>query len=104
MRLTPLLWIRFTIASRRAFWHTTGISSRLLAKARARDAEHAEDLLVSVCAAFWRLKSGNDKFWSGQPFLPSTLNASGIWDRVLESMRRDEMPEEVRAIIAGEIA
>jgi hypothetical protein len=57
-----------------------------------------------VCAAFWRLKSGNDKFWSGQPFLPSTLNASGIWDRVLESMRRDEMPEEVRAIIAGEIA
>jgi hypothetical protein len=62
----------------------------LIAKAEARDKEHAEDLLISVCAAFWKLKCGTDKFWQGQPFLPSALNSSSIWDRVIETMRSQE--------------
>lgn len=74
---------------------------KLFDKARARDSEHTEDLLVSVCAQFWKLKQGNDKFWRSQPFLPSALNASSIWDRVIESMRRDEVPADVKAIIEG---
>jgi hypothetical protein len=73
----------------------------LIEKARARDKDNAKDLLVSVCAAFWKLKQGTDKFWQGQPFLPSALNASSIWDRVLESMRREEIPPDVLAIIEG---
>lgn len=31
---------------------------------------------------FLKLTKGTDKFWSSQPFTPSTLAASGIWDRV----------------------
>jgi hypothetical protein len=71
----------------------------LMEKAQARDANNAEDLLVSVCAAFWKLKTSGDKFWSSQPFLPSALNSSSIWDRVLESMRVDEVDPEILAII-----
>jgi hypothetical protein len=76
----------------------------LIAKARARDAEHAEGLLASVCTQFWKLKSGTDKFWTGQPFLPSALNSSSIWDRVLESMRDEKVDPELLAIIRGEKA
>jgi hypothetical protein len=36
---------------------------------------------------FWELKIGKDRFWKSQPFLPSALNAGGIFDRVLETFR-----------------
>lgn len=78
--------------------------NELLEKAKAREAEHHEDLLVSVCARFWKLKQEDQTpkgFWRSQPFLPSALNASSIWDRVLESMRRDEGQEEALKLVEG---
>lgn len=74
----------------------------LIAKARARDAPNAEGLLASVCTQFWRLKQGTDKFWRGQPFLPSALNCAAIWDRVLESMRTEEIDPDILAIVRRE--
>jgi predicted phage replisome organizer len=74
---------------------------QLIGRARARDGEKAEDLLVSVCKQFWKLKQSGDKFWSGQPFTPSTLNTVSIWDRVLESMRSEEVDPELQAIMDG---
>lgn len=76
----------------------------LIKKARARDAYHAEDLLVSVCAAFWKLKQSDTSargFWRSQPFTPSALNSGAIWDRVLESMRREEVDPAVAELITG---
>jgi|GEM_PF-6958100 len=35
----------------------------------------------------WRLKNSADRFYRDQPFVPSTLNASGIWDRVAEQLK-----------------
>jgi predicted phage replisome organizer len=75
---------------------------QLIKRAKARDKENATELLVGVCAAFWKLKTGGDKFWRGQPFTPSTLNTVSLWDRVLESMRADEVDPEIEAIIRGE--
>lgn len=78
--------------------------NELLDKAKARDSEHYEGLLVSVCTQFWKLKQEDQTpkgFWRGQPFLPSALNASSIWDRVLESMRRDEGQEEALKLVEG---
>ena len=55
--------------------------------------------------AFWALKQTGNEFWKGQPFLSSALNASGIWDRVLETMRNQEAAAdpEALAIASGEI-
>lgn len=78
---------------------------RLIDKARAREPVHFEDLLISVCRAFKRLKESDTSsrgFWRGTPFLPSALASDGIWDRVLETMRNDEVPEWMRKMIAGE--
>ena len=74
----------------------------LIAKARARDADHHQDLLVSVCAQFWKLKQGTEKFWTEKPFLPHIL-ANKLWDMVLETMRREELDPAVKAIIEGGI-
>jgi hypothetical protein len=62
----------------------------LIAKAKARAPDGEAAFLVSMLDGFWKLKCSSDKFWHGQPFLPSALNASGIWDRVLETMRNEE--------------
>lgn len=35
-----------------------------------------------ICETFYQLTSSQDKFWSKQPFLPSTLIAQGIFSRV----------------------
>lgn len=62
----------------------------LLKKAKARAPDDPDSLLHAMLEAFWKLRCGDDKFWKGQPFLPSTLNSSAIWDRVLEMMRNKE--------------
>jgi hypothetical protein len=59
----------------------------LISKARARDPTDPRGFLKVVCGTFSRLKASGDKFWRGQPFLPSALNASGIFDRVIEEAR-----------------
>lgn len=55
----------------------------LIEKARALYADDPGDFLRMMLAEFQRLRRSGDKFWKGQPYLPSALNASGIWDRVL---------------------
>lgn len=42
---------------------------------------------MNMLDEFWRLRSNGDAFWNQQPFLPSALNANGIFTRVLEKLR-----------------
>lgn len=73
----------------------------IIEKATARNPDDPAALVGAMLTAFWKLKQSGDKFYSSQPFTPSALNASGIWDRVLEMMRRDELDPEIAAIIKG---
>jgi uncharacterized protein YdaU (DUF1376 family) len=74
----------------------------IITKAKARSLDDPEGFCQAMLEAFWSLKTSGDKFWSGQPFLPSALNSSGIWDRVLESLRAndpaDDMAETLRCM------
>jgi hypothetical protein len=54
----------------------------LIEKARIRG--DPEVVLPAMIRTFWRLKNGREEFFQKQPFLPSALNASGIWPRVME--------------------
>lgn len=73
----------------------------LIKKAKAREGDNAEALVGQMIHAFWKLRCNGDKFWSGQPFTPSALNASGIWDRVLETLRnKEKMVDPVAMAIA----
>jgi len=60
---------------------------QIIKKATARKPEDTELFVKDMISRFWELKTSKDKFWSSQPFLPSSLNATGIWDRVLETFR-----------------
>ena len=54
-----------------------------------------EDEIRAMLETFLSLTKGTDKFWSSQPFTPSTLAASGIWDRVkieAEKQRKSNDP------------
>ena len=59
----------------------------IIKKARIRSPDAYDDLIRQMMEKLWELKSSGDRFWSKQPFLPSSLNAAGIWDRVLEEFR-----------------
>ncbi len=74
----------------------------LITKCRIRTPDNPEDFAKQVLETFWQLRQGRDKYWRGQPFLPSALNASGIWPRVLEEMR-EVIPDEFQESIAEEI-
>jgi hypothetical protein len=41
-----------------------------------------EQIIKLMLETFLTLTKSTDKFWSTQPYTPSTLAASGIWDRV----------------------
>lgn len=70
------------------------------AKHRAREPTEVAPLLRQMVNRFWELKvRGNDRFWSAQPFLPSALNASGIFDRVLETFRVNPVSTGVEEVI-----
>jgi hypothetical protein len=74
----------------------------LMAKAKARHPDDPASLIHAMLAAFWKLKqtdTSSKGFWKGQPFLPSAL--SSLWDRVLETMRSDQVDPEVMKIIQG---
>lgn len=57
--------------------------------ARVRNKASPADFLRQTIETFYRLHTGRDKFWKKQPFLPSVLNSSGIWPRVLEEAKTD---------------
>ena len=77
---------------------------QIIKKATARKPEDAEDFIKDMISRFWELKTSKDKFWSSQPFLPSSLNATGIWDRVLETFRESssEMTQEEFDLLADQ--
>lgn len=62
----------------------------LIEKAKKRFPEDPPGFIKKVLEAFWTLKKTGNDFWKGQPFLPSVLNSSSIWPRVLEQMREQE--------------
>jgi hypothetical protein len=74
----------------------------LIKKASARAPENAEAFLAQMIAEFWKQKETSNAFWKGQPFLPSALNASSIWDRVLEQLRVEQPDPTSMAIARGE--
>jgi len=55
----------------------------------------------AVMEAFIELKRGGGRFWQEQPFLPSVLNSEGIWPRVLETMKTEEVDPEALATLEG---
>jgi hypothetical protein len=66
---------------------------KLISKAQTVSPDNWEDLLARMLAEFWRIKTSGreqDAFLAKQPFLPSALNSSGIWPRVLENLRSTE--------------
>ena len=68
----------------------------IIKKATERKPDDVESFIKDMITRFWDLKTSKDKFWSSQPFLPSTLNSVGLWDRVLETFRTEstEMTQE----------
>lgn len=68
----------------------------LIEKARARSPDSPGEFLEAMIQIFEALRR-TDKFYKGHPFLPSALNSSGIWDRVLsEAQSRWEEEEQSR--------
>lgn len=71
---------------------------------KANDRDDPEGFAKAVLVTFWRLTHSQDKFWRGQPFLPSVLNSGGIWSRVLkelENAQADTLSPEIQEIIRG---
>ena len=63
---------------------------QLIKKATARSPDNPTAFVKAMCEQFWKLKT-EDPFIGKQPFLPSALNSSGIWPRVLETLRTQEV-------------
>ena len=61
---------------------------QLIEKAKARDPCNPEVFILGMIACFKALRDSDKKFFGGQPFLPSALNASGIFDRVLSEAQK----------------
>ncbi len=67
-------------------------------KALARDSP--DEFAKRVLVTFWRMVHSNDKFYRAQPFLPSTLNAGGIWPRVLKQLENESAADDLDDEIA----
>lgn len=61
----------------------------IIKKATEREPDDVEQFIKDMITRLWEMKESKDKFWSSQPFLPSTLNSVGLWDRVLETFRTE---------------
>ena len=49
---------------------------------------------TEIGITFNALKASGDKFWKGQPFLPSVLATPGIFDRIIEAGRSEQKAAE----------
>ena len=52
-----------------------------------------EEFIKKAIVVFWYLTHGNDKLFKDQPFLPSVMNSSGLWPRVMKRMEQIEGQE-----------
>ncbi|MCK5614012.1 hypothetical protein KAR91_69760 [Candidatus Pacearchaeota archaeon] len=69
-------------------WKKEGAGIKgLIKKARQRNSENPEVFIQSMIEKFYTMTNNGDKFWKGQPFLPSSLNGSSIFDRVLKKIQ-----------------
>ena len=73
---------------------------RLIKYCKQQFPDDVENGARQMMRQFWELRKTGDTFWAGQPFIPSALSSGGIWDRVLEQFREDEIPEELREYYA----
>ncbi len=73
----------------------------LIQKAEKRFREDPGGFIQRVIEGFYEMTCSNEKFWKDQPFLPSALNASGIFDRVLKRLQDSEVHEDEFHIIEG---
>ena len=70
----------------------------IISKAQARDPTNPGGFAEGMIETFAKLRKKDRKFYGKQPFLPSSLNASGIWDRVLtEAYERYQRAQAVAA-------
>ncbi len=56
---------------------------------KTKEKENPSDFMKSFFMTFGRLKRDGGKFWSSQPWLPSTLASGGIYPRIVEEMKRE---------------
>jgi len=59
----------------------------IIEKSSRASPENPAGCAERMIGELWRLKNSGDRFYRDQPFVPSTLNASGIWDRVAEQLK-----------------
>ena len=67
----------------------------LITQAMARAPDDPQDFLKRLLETFLEMTKNGDKFWKQQPFLPSVLNASGIFDRVLKQMENRQPVDDL---------
>jgi hypothetical protein len=74
----------------------------IIKKAEAKAGDDAEVFIQQMMEQFWKMKSSGEKWWKDRPFLPSTLNSSGVWDQVLERIK-DNKPSSDSMDVVNEI-
>lgn len=70
----------------------------LISKARIRAPDDPETFLEGMIRMFEYLRS-TDKFYKSHPFLPSSLNSSGIWDRVMNAAEQRWKEEQAAQVV-----
>jgi hypothetical protein len=68
----------------------------IIAKAHSIASGHEKEFLTVMCLTYYKLTQEGNEFWKGQPFLPSALNAFGIWPRVMKQVQNKA--EQERAV------
>lgn len=71
----------------------------LIKKARGQSPDNPAGFIHAMLEVFYRLRRSGDRFWRGQPFLPSALNSSGIFDRVLDQLAESQGDEEIEELL-----
>ena len=57
---------------------------------KARGLGDPVEVIPAILGEFRELKIHGDAFWKSQPFLPSVINAGGIWPRILEVVEKNK--------------
>jgi hypothetical protein len=78
-----------------------GIVKKIRSHLDTEDSEALQSAAHQLLDTFWRLTQSADKFWGGQPFTPSVLNSSGIFDRVLKQLGHQQPSAEFLEVLKG---
>jgi len=75
-------------------WGKEGAAiKQLITDAKARSPDNARTFVLGMIHTFQALRE-RDSFFAKQPFIPSALNASGIYERVLDHARQQWEAEQ----------